>query len=414
MAQEGNRIRTGRDCDLSGDPSCGPSTSSKNAPSSCNRQERCTDLNARASELVDRDIRQPQPIQTISSKVTATSPITCIDNGSSGGKGASTAILTSKGSRPGTGAVLVSSSPASDSMELSKKTRDARRKQIKREFEKTTWSTPGAAEKSGCNWSFVFDPSGRLVYYWSMIVSLAFIYNSWVIVYRFAFEEISSDTVFMWLTLDGIADLIYILDVVVHFRIGYLEEGVLQTQASKLRQHYINSTIFYIDCLCLLPLDFLYLSIGFNSMLRCFRLIKIYRFWSFLDRTERHTNYPNVFRTLSLFHYILVLFHWNACVYHLLSQRGGFGSKDWFQGSRDHDSCSDVDCDYLHAFYWSTLALTTIGDLPRSVHLFCKHQHSLLFSQSTHQSRVRVPRRRTSHGSLPAGQCFGSCGQHRD
>ena len=204
-------------------------------------------------------------------------------------------------------------------------------------------------------------------------------YNSWVIVYRFAFEEINSDTVFMWLALDGLADLIYILDVVVHFRIGYLEEGVLQTQASKLRQHYMNSTIFYIDCLCLLPLDFLYLSIGFNSMLRCFRLIKIYRFWSFLDRTERHTNYPNVFRTISLFHYILLLFHWNACVYHLLSQRGGFGSKDWFQGSRDRESCSDVDCDYLHAFYWSTLALTTIGDLPRYLlpSLRSSHAHLL-------------------------------------
>lgn len=42
----------------------------------------------------------------------------------------------------------------------------------------------------------------------------------------------------------------------------------------------------------------------------------------------------------------------------------GFGTADWFRGSRD-PSCSDVLCDYLHAFYWSSLALTTIGDLPR-------------------------------------------------
>lgn len=359
---------------------------SKSVPSSSGKEEQQvlsrSELNARASELVDRDIRSPQPIQTISSKVTCatgSSSMRSVYEGSgvAGGKGAATTILAAKVSRSGAGGVVMSSSSASESTELSKKVREARRKQIKREFDKPAWSATSSGEKSGCNWSFVFDPSGRLVYYWSMIVSLAFIYNSWVIVYRFAFEEISSDTVFMWLTLDGIADFIYILDVVVHFRIGYLEEGVLQTQASKLRQHYMNSTIFYIDCLCLLPLDFLYLSIGFNSMLRCFRLIKIYRFWSFLDRTERHTNYPNVFRTASLFHYILVLFHWNACVYYLLSQRGDFGSKDWFQGSRDRDSCSDVDCDYLHAFYWSTLALTTIGDLPRSVPL-CKYFRSFL------------------------------------
>ena len=125
----------------------------------------------------------------------------------------------------------------------------------------------------------------------------------------------------------------------------------------------MNCTIFYIDCLCLLPLDFLYLSIGFNSILRCFRLIKIYRFWAFLDRTERHTNYPNVFRTLSLVHYILVIFHWNACLFHIISINDGFGSRDWFK--YDQQSCPGVLCNYLHTFYWSALALTTIGDLPR-------------------------------------------------
>lgn len=41
------------------------------------------------------------------------------------------------------------------------------------------------------NWSFIFDPAGRLCYYWSMVVSLAFLYNFWVIIYRFAFQEIN-------------------------------------------------------------------------------------------------------------------------------------------------------------------------------------------------------------------------------
>ena len=214
------------------------------------------------------------------------------------------------------------------------------------------------APHKSANWTFVFDPSGRLCYYWSMIVSLAFLYNFWVIIYRFAFEEISPATMAVWLTLDSVADLIYVLDIGVHFRTGFLDEGVLQTDGIKLRQHYMNSTMFYIDCLCLLPLDFLYLSIGFVSILRCFRLVKIYRFWSFLDRTERHSNYPNLFRMCSLTHYILVTFHWNACLYHLVWRRG------LFTGSRE-SSCSDAQCDYLHAVYWSTLALTITGDLPR-------------------------------------------------
>ena len=88
---------------------------------------------------------------------------------------------------------------------------------------------------------------------------------------------------------------------------AYLEDGVLQTDSVKLRQHYMNSTTFYIDLLCLLPLDFLYLSLEFQSMLRVCRLVKIYRFWEFLDRSLislmflRHI-YRNILHTSGLFY----------------------------------------------------------------------------------------------------------------
>ncbi|EDW31921.1 GL10707 [Drosophila persimilis] len=180
-----------------------------------------------------------------------------------------------------------------------------------------------------------------------MVVSMAFLYNFWVIIYRFAFQEINRRTIAIWFCLDYLSDFLYLIDIFFHFRTGYLEDGVLQTDALKLRTHYMNSTIFYIDCLCLLPLDFLYLSIGFNSILRSFRLVKIYRFWAFMDRTERHTNYPNLFRSTALIHYLL---------------NNGFGSRNWVY----HDSESaDVVKQYLQSYYWCTLALTTIGDLPK-------------------------------------------------
>ncbi|XP_045469967.1 cyclic nucleotide-gated channel rod photoreceptor subunit alpha isoform X1 [Harmonia axyridis] len=216
--------------------------------------------------------------------------------------------------------------------------------------------------KGSSNWSFVFDPAGRLCYYWSMVVSFAFLYNFWVIIYRFAFREIDRHTILIWFCLDYTADFLYLMDIVFHFRTGYLEDGVLQTDASKLSNHYVNSTTFYIDCLCLLPLDFLYLSVGFNSILRMFRLVKIYRFWAFMDRTERHTNYPNLFRSSSLIHYLLVVFHWNGCLFHLIIKNDGFGSKNWVYS--DADSTDYVKA-YLQSYYWCTLALTTIGDLPR-------------------------------------------------
>ena len=195
-----------------------------------------------------------------------------------------------------------------------------------------------------------------------------------MIIYRTSFDEIQRSTVLIWFALDYFADFIYLMDILIHFRTGkkpglrqcqwsivlcqrpifslsgqsnykststqinerlslqpqnisgYLEDGVLQTETVKLRQHYMNTTTFYIDLLCLLPLDALYLSLDFQSMLRICRLVKIYRFWEFLDRTERHTNYPNLFRLCSLMHYLLVAFHWNACIFYAIHKGTGFGA----------------------------------------------------------------------------------------
>ena len=64
-----------------------------------------------------------------------------------------------------------------------------------------------------CNWSFVFDPAGRLCYYWSMVVSFAFLYNFWVIIFRFSFAEITLDSLLIWFSLDYLMDLIYLFDI---------------------------------------------------------------------------------------------------------------------------------------------------------------------------------------------------------
>jgi hypothetical protein len=40
---------------------------------------------------------------------------------------------------------------------------------------------------------------------------------------RFSFAEITKDTIAIWFSLDYLMDLIYLLDIVFHFRTGYLE-----------------------------------------------------------------------------------------------------------------------------------------------------------------------------------------------
>lgn len=91
-----------------------------------------------------------------------------------------------------------------------------------------------------------------------------------------------------------------------------------------------------------------------------------------MDRTERHTNYPNLFRSTSLIHYLLVIFHWNGCLYHIIYKNNGFGSKNWVFSDSE---TADVVKQYLQSYYWCTLALTTIGDLPRYLFIYLCVRH---------------------------------------
>lgn len=218
------------------------------------------------------------------------------------------------------------SSYQGDFIRQSRQLRKARRQDIKARFEKFDLnSSTTRRTNSTRRFTFIFDPSGRLAYWWTSVISLAFLYNFWIIIFRFSFHELTRENLLIWFILDYSCDFLYLMDIMFNFRMAYLEEGVLQTDPIKLRHYYMNTTRFYIDCLCLMPLDFLYLSIGFKSIVRLFRLVKIYRFWTFLDRTERHTNYPNVFRTFVMIHYLLAIFHWNACLIYILHTRSELG-----------------------------------------------------------------------------------------
>lgn len=60
---------------------------------------------------------------------------------------------------------------------------------------------------------------------------------------------------------------------------------------------------------------------------------------------------------------ILVLIHWNACLYFAISFALGFGSDNWVYNINGPIN-STLSRQYIYSFYWSTLTLTTIGETP--------------------------------------------------
>uniref|UniRef100_A0A8B9QVM8 Cyclic nucleotide gated channel subunit alpha 3 n=1 Tax=Anas platyrhynchos TaxID=8839 RepID=A0A8B9QVM8_ANAPL len=214
---------------------------------------------------------------------------------------------------------------------------------------------------------FVIDPSSNMYYNWLTIIAAPVFYNWCMLVCRACFDELQIDHIKVWLFLDYCSDVIYVFDMFVRFRTGESFCGFTVTE-KKLRDHYTKTVQFKLDVMSLLPTDLAYLKVGLNyPELRFNRLLRISRLFEFFDRTETRTNYPNMFRIGNLVLYILIIIHWNACIYFAISKLIGFGTDSWVYPNVSIPEYGRLSRKYIYSLYWSTLTLTTIGETPPPV-----------------------------------------------
>ncbi|XP_003279277.1 cyclic nucleotide-gated cation channel alpha-3 isoform X2 [Nomascus leucogenys] len=226
----------------------------------------------------------------------------------------------------------------------------------------------GRRKKTKKKEAIVVDPSSNLYYRWLTAIALPVFYNWCLLICRACFDELQSEYLMLWLVLDYSADILYVLDVLVRARTGFLEQGLMVSDTNRLWQHYKTTTQFKLDVLSLVPTDLAYLKVGINyPEVRFNRLLKFSRLFEFFDRTETRTNYPNMFRIGNLVLYILIIIHWNACIYFAISKFIGFGTDSWVYPNISIPEHGRLSRKYIYSLYWSTLTLTTIGETPPPV-----------------------------------------------
>uniref|UniRef100_A0A2I3THN5 Cyclic nucleotide-gated channel alpha-1 n=1 Tax=Pan troglodytes TaxID=9598 RepID=A0A2I3THN5_PANTR len=214
----------------------------------------------------------------------------------------------------------------------------------------------------------VIDPSGNTYYNWLFCITLPVMYNWTMVIARACFDELQSDYLEYWLILDYVSDIVYLIDMFVRTRTGYLEQGLLVKEELKLINKYKSNLQFKLDVLSLIPTDLLYFKLGWNyPEIRLNRLLRFSRMFEFFQRTETRTNYPNIFRISNLVMYIVIIIHWNACVFYSISKAIGFGNDTWVYPDINDPEFGRLARKYVYSLYWSTLTLTTIGETPPPV-----------------------------------------------
>lgn len=166
----------------------------------------------------------------------------------------------------------------------------------------------------------------------------------------------------------------HLLLILICISTGFLEQGVLVRDLDRLVKTQTSQVKFYLtDLLAILPTDLLYFLIGHYEIwpiVRLNRLLKLNRLLEFRSQTETSTNYPYFFRILSIYTFIVLIIHWNACIFNLL--------RKYFDAFQDKDdiftliaSLNESDTvnghllasQYVKCFYRSTLQLTTISNI---------------------------------------------------
>ena len=112
-------------------------------------------------------------------------------------------------------------------------------------------------------------------------------------------------------------------------------------------------------------------------LVRIIKLLKVHRVVKFNDRTECRTSLPTAWRLLVLFQCMMMVMHWNACIYYFVSaELVGPNRTSEFLYPREIDNdelpnkYSRLSMKYAYALYWSAQTMTTIGEVQQPTEIW--------------------------------------------
>ncbi|KAM3181049.1 hypothetical protein ACTXT7_015106 [Hymenolepis weldensis] len=207
------------------------------------------------------------------------------------------------------------------------------------------------------------EPNGIFYIIWLFFVMLALIYNSVAIPFREAFDiydKMEHQT--MWVTCDSIADIIYLIDlIVVKPRIQFIEQGIVIRDFKRCVKNYGRGLNFKLDIVSVVPLDLLSLIHGrVMARYRILRILKLPVMIEFFDRADLRVSIGFAFRLTKIMVYLIYVIHVESCGYYAFNRFHGLHASDWSIGNNNNNN------PYIYSFYVATKMATSIGNLPHA------------------------------------------------
>ena len=221
-------------------------------------------------------------------------------------------------------------------------------------------------------------PDDGFTIIWNTFISLLLFFTFIQSPYRIAF--VGNDDI-IWLVLDGLVDLIFLIDLVLNFFMAYYnDEYILIDTRRKIAFKYLL-TWFWIDLLAIIPFNFIIPDSGngnsdFSSLIRLIKLPRLYKLVTvvpigkiFRSLERRSTIFSHLQEFLkigaaferlifTLLTFALIV-HIVACGLVIIANIENRGPETWIARKSYYDE-TNINL-YLSAVYFCITTITTVG-----------------------------------------------------
>eukprot|EP00966_Prymnesium_polylepis_P014391 332227-Prymnesium_polylepis.1 len=166
---------------------------------------------------------------------------------------------------------------------------------------------------------YILDPNSHTRLLWDYTVIVLIIYTALLVPMRIAFAdelEATDDQARMWIALDRVVDILFILDVVLNFYTGHYYAGVLVTNRNQIAKKYARNGLA-LDVCAALPIDWMVSDTSNKKVLRAMTALKLFRMVRlsrYFAKLEMHTNLNSaMIQLIQLTMFWLVSVHWVGC-----------------------------------------------------------------------------------------------------
>ncbi|KAJ8773578.1 hypothetical protein K2173_005824 [Erythroxylum novogranatense] len=199
---------------------------------------------------------------------------------------------------------------------------------------------------------------------WETFLVFLVFYTTWVSPFEFGYLE---KPPFGLSVADNIVNGLFAIDIVLTFFVAYLDKSsyLLIDDQAKIAKRYLLSW-FILDVISSVPSEVIRLilpdnlqSYGYVSMLRLWRLRRVSRFFS---RLEKHRDFSYFWvRCSKLICVTLFVVHMAGCFYYRLASHYHDPKKTWIGSVWEDFHEEKLSVRYVTSIYWSITTLTTTG-----------------------------------------------------